>query len=563
MTAKNKSERLKRLISHGYFAPELPPCFASDDLARNRNFILNHIDTLPQIKRKPAYFSFYSEPCWFYFPRFGKDDRRHGVPNPIAHLLLSRAIAEHYVALRKVARGSKISLSPPVFDWTGSRALVRPTIDVRDSFRVDLSSRRESYLAADIRAFFHSIYTHSIAWAIHGKDFAKKHRDTSYYGNLLDLLSRNGQDGQTIGLPVGPDTSRLIAEVVASAMDNLIQKKIKINNHHASRYIDDYTLSSDSISGEVLLAELRATASYFELELNNDKSAVIPTSRRQPVGWQEAVRAAIPRPLTRDSATAPDTLQQFFYSLGRLCNEHPDINVEKFGLQNARAAIVNAKNWSIVQSNLISAYRRNPSLVSLLVEVILLRQAKHNDISIEGLKEFIENRIPPLTSADRSGEVIWLLFLAIRLEIKLSSKCLQRLFEKKNGLIALLVSCLNNKGLVRGAIDRSIWDQSLDTDGLRSPMWPYAYEAVASGFLPRKSNSYIINDDYFGPLYNRHVKFLDIERGYDSIATTMRTLRNENERLDRLSHAILEGTEQDFDDLYADDDELSDEIDIY
>jgi hypothetical protein len=47
MRAKTKSERLKRLVSHGYFAPELPPCFVSDDLAKYRGSILAGIDALP------------------------------------------------------------------------------------------------------------------------------------------------------------------------------------------------------------------------------------------------------------------------------------------------------------------------------------------------------------------------------------------------------------------------------------------------------------------------------------------------------------------------------------
>lgn len=38
-------------------------------------------------------------------------------------------------------------------------------------------------------------------------------------GNVLDLLSQNLQGAQTIGLPVGPDTSRLLAEVVTSGVD--------------------------------------------------------------------------------------------------------------------------------------------------------------------------------------------------------------------------------------------------------------------------------------------------------------------------------------------------------
>src|SRR5277367_2980060 len=107
MTAKTKSERLRRLVSHGYFAPELPPCFVSESLAKHRAWILTGIDALPDIKGKPAFHRFTSEPSWFYFPRFGKDDRKHGVPNPISYLLLGRAIADNYVRIRKVAKGSK------------------------------------------------------------------------------------------------------------------------------------------------------------------------------------------------------------------------------------------------------------------------------------------------------------------------------------------------------------------------------------------------------------------------------------------------------------------------
>jgi hypothetical protein len=208
MRAKTKSERLKRLVSHGYFAPELPPCFVSDDLARFRSSILAGIDALPPTKRgDPGHYAFISEQARFFFPRFGTEDRRHGVPNPIAHLLLSRVLADNYVDLRRKSRASKITTSPPIFDWSGSRALMRSNVDLRDEFRVNLSSRREEYVVADVRGFFHSIYTHAIAWAIHGKDFAKKNRGSVHYGNLIDLLCRNAQDGQTLGLPVGPDTS--------------------------------------------------------------------------------------------------------------------------------------------------------------------------------------------------------------------------------------------------------------------------------------------------------------------------------------------------------------------
>src|SRR5882724_10817040 len=82
MTAKTKSERLRRLVSHGYFAPELPPCFVSEDLAKYRASILAAIDALPNARGKPAFHRFNSEPSWFYFPRFGQDDREHSAHTP-------------------------------------------------------------------------------------------------------------------------------------------------------------------------------------------------------------------------------------------------------------------------------------------------------------------------------------------------------------------------------------------------------------------------------------------------------------------------------------------------
>ena len=53
MTAKTKSERLRRLLSHGYFAPELPPCFVSNDLAKNRTSLVRATEAFPPVRANP------------------------------------------------------------------------------------------------------------------------------------------------------------------------------------------------------------------------------------------------------------------------------------------------------------------------------------------------------------------------------------------------------------------------------------------------------------------------------------------------------------------------------
>ena len=237
--------------------------------------------------------------------------------------------------------------------------------------------------------------------------------------------------------------------------------------------------------------------------------------------------------------------------------------MEKFGLQNARSALINADDWNSLQFSLINAYRRNSSLVSFLVEACLLRQTAHRDVQVDILMEFIGNRIPVLARANRTGEIIWLLFLAIRLGLTLSARQLEPLFSIENGFVALLVVCLDARGLVEGDIDRGLWDRSLTADGLRSPMWLYAYEAVTQRFLPGVADDFITQDAYFTLLRAKRVQFLDITRGYTSMATTLRSLRNENERRRRMREAIQDEVFDEFDDLDEDEEDIFDINDNY
>jgi hypothetical protein len=432
---------------------------------------------------------------------------------------------------------------------------MRPNVDLRDDFRVDLSSRREEYVTADIRAFFHSIYTHSIPWAIYGKVWAKANRGYTHFGNLLDLLSRNLQDGQTIGLPVGPDTSRVLAEVIASAIDEQLRGRLQISGRDASRYIDDYTISSPSgHSGEGLISALRQSAAHFELELNSEKSGVFPTSVRHDVGWKQAVRATIPT-----GAPGVPLMQRFFYEVGRLSETHDAINVEKFAFSNARSAFVRASDWKRIQSLLINAYRRNSTLVSILVEILILRQVEQGDVDMINLQEFIDHRIPVLSQANRDGEIIWLLFLSIRLGVVLSARALDSLFAIQNAMIALLVAFAASRGLVTGQVDYRVWNSSCDANGLRGQMWLYAYEATLRDIAPNISNTFLAQDPYFSTLFARRVHFLNVDNGFTSIATTLRTLRDENDRVRRVREDFLEDFDVDIED-YDDDDFEDDDL---
>ena len=69
-----------------------------------------------------------------------------------------------------------------------------------------------------------SLYTHSIPWALYGKAASKaalatKSRSRRRFGDKLDAALQCMNHGQTNGIPIGPDTSLVVAELVLSAVD--------------------------------------------------------------------------------------------------------------------------------------------------------------------------------------------------------------------------------------------------------------------------------------------------------------------------------------------------------
>lgn len=194
------------------------------------------------------------------------------IPNPRNQALLAMEIEQNWDDLLKLCRRSPVSMTTP--SLIGKRAL-QGEIDRRSeaSERAKRLVGLRYVLHADIARFYPSIYTHSIAWAIHGKATARTDRTNALYGNRLDLWVRETQDKQTGGIPVGPDSSFLLAEVVASAIDH--ELSTKLDGLKGTRYIDDYHLYFLSrADAERGLAELHRIAGMFELDINSFKTQI-------------------------------------------------------------------------------------------------------------------------------------------------------------------------------------------------------------------------------------------------------------------------------------------------
>lgn len=144
----------------------------------------------------------------------------------------------------------------------------------QESVRLSLDYK---YIAStDITDCYGALYTHSVAWAIHGKDWAKKNRQKSYLGNGIDDLLQDMHNRQTNGIPQGNVVSDLIAEVVLGYADLEVSQRLQtqeITNFQILRYRDDYRIFTNSKEdARTILLVLTNVLSGLNFKLSSAKT---------------------------------------------------------------------------------------------------------------------------------------------------------------------------------------------------------------------------------------------------------------------------------------------------
>ena len=119
-----------------------------------------------------------------------------------------------------------------------------------------LSLQFTHLLHTDVTDCYGALYTHSIAWALHGYDEAKIGKtDKSLLGNKIDRHIQASRFGQTNGIVQGSVLMDVIAELVLAYVDREIDNTlIEKDDIRILRYRDDYRIfaMSDRRAEEVL-----------------------------------------------------------------------------------------------------------------------------------------------------------------------------------------------------------------------------------------------------------------------------------------------------------------------
>ncbi|MEI4488980.1 antiviral reverse transcriptase Drt3b [Frigidibacter sp. MR17.14] len=143
---------------------------------------------------------------------------------------------------------------------------------------VRLESRFGYLRTLDVSRCFFNIYTHSITWAQKDKDFSKRNSSQYSFEQQFDTLMQKANYNETAGIVVGPEVSRIFAEIILQRIDLDLERRAASRglasekDYVIRRYVDDFHIFAKSVDTLNILEDLLADGlEEYKLFLNVEK----------------------------------------------------------------------------------------------------------------------------------------------------------------------------------------------------------------------------------------------------------------------------------------------------
>jgi len=536
------------LLSRGYFPKELPKIFSTKHFASCMES--KQVDN----NEKP-----FSRCLKTTIPKAGDFRRNISIPNPKHYYLLTKAISDNWDKMKGFLDASEISMSQVKIDSRNVRAITHTnSYDEVIQKKLSLGFSSRYLLSTDISKFYQTIYTHSIPWALHGKAISKKNTSDSLYGNLIDKLVRNTQDRQTLGIAIGPDTSRIISEIIGTHFD----LELKSNHHQikAIRYIDDFFIFTDSrLEAEQILNNISHYLNDFELTINEEKTKIEKLPVVLESNWiQELKRFRI---RSKQEEQKNDLIHLFNISIN-LLSKYPKENVFHFMITKIIPIKIYKDNWHIFESILLQVVLAEPKTITLISKIFVSYSTYLYPIDKNRISETLLKLIYQGIASNLGFEISWALWTLLQLGIEVKNQ-IPNIENITDPTARLLVLYCMEKEIYQHSFNRSSWQSLITTDDLYKENWLFTYESFKRGWLKNKEGKDILStDSFFQILESSEVTFLDTEFKTTPIKIDeLSSEENLNEDSDifNLIYGDEEMKEFEDDEKGEDNDELNDE----
>ena len=152
-----------------------------------------------------------------------------------------------------------------------------------EDYRYQRAEKKFKHLVKfDLQSCFDSIYTHTISWATSGgadKVKVLPGYHGSWVGDAFDNLMQSVNARETNGIVIGPEFSRIFAEIILQYIDRKVEQELleeklyQKSNYECYRYVDDYFLFYNEEKDKNLFMEsLTKWLKEFKLQLSPSKT---------------------------------------------------------------------------------------------------------------------------------------------------------------------------------------------------------------------------------------------------------------------------------------------------
>ena len=488
--------KLVELLKRGYFPKELPPPFATEafgSLVERKPHLIPYLCEGPRESHLAKHSLF----------RAGSLRRILSIPNPISFLRLSKWFEENWATVESECSRSSISLSSPQTSLNGRAVLPTVSFPEQPLHQANLRARSRYILKTDIANFYPSIYTHSIAWALHTKSFAKSNRNTPLLGNELDRMVRDGQRGQSVGIPIGPDTSFVIAEMLLSAVDEEFCTTMAGNGLKPNGYrsYDDFEFGFVTrADADTAISILQKVLSEYELQLNPSKTSVIELPSPLEASWVSELRAF------EVNGKSESSLRRYFDRAFEFSKQNSNSEVLKYAIRKLESVDVPKRHWQLCESLLLQCGMVETSSLPDVIDHLHLYQKKGYALNSQRIAEVTNILIASHAPLGHGSEVAWLLWGCLLFGLQIEDGAASAVTSMDDPFAALLLLHARDLGLTRSALNLVNWQPNLTGDGLRESQWLIAYEAKTRGWIS-SSQDYISNDRPFYILERNGIHF--------------------------------------------------------
>lgn len=505
-----KIDRMALLCGKGYLPAELPPTFSSVDFGNNARHLLRAWQANGIIPTNENNFNRLksTEAEVISTPKRSHERRIIHLTNPVPQLLLSYLISKNWVNIDRLLKKSKYTTDVSYVSNSNRRA-----VSNIDFFKHSLHKDRiESYanyiLRSDISRYYPSIYTHSIPWAFYGKEKVKS--DIRKYkhslGDKIDILIRKCNRDQSVGIPIGPDTSRIVADIISGYVDCQIYDKTGMTFHDADRLQDDWFISCKNLQeAERRLAELQISYGKLGLEINGSKTNISSINSPVPLQWKSTLLHLMPQGGKKFSASAMRTLCSACLELQ---SQNPHDSVVRYVMPSLFKMAFSDDHLPILESFLLKAIILDPKSADIICTLLLNLRHERRLIDVDRIKMRFIPFVEEAMEKEHHYEAIWGLYALRGLHIDISSSRIPELSEYSySSCIPLILLDMQSKSATF-RLNTKIWEKAIRSSELTDGMWLLAYEGERHGWL----NTSRLSSIYLEPMKNLNIQFYNDKR---------------------------------------------------